>query len=345
MNIKVGILGATGSVGQRFVQLLSDHPWFEIVEVAASSRSADKKYKQAAKWVMPTPLPDKVANMTVKECKPNLDCNLVFSGLDSSVAGGIETDFAEAGYTVISNARNHRYDEDVPLMIPEINPEHMQLIEEQDYKGTIVTNPNCSTIGMVLALAPIVDEFGIEAAQVVTLQAVSGAGYPGVSSMDAIDNVVPYISGEEEKMVKEPHKILGEYKDGKIEKADLKVSPQCNRVAVIDGHLESISIKLEQKASKQEIIDTWTNYSSMPQEMDLPMAPKKPVHYFEESHLPQPKLQRNIDKGMAISTGRLQDCAVLDYKFIALSHNTIRGAAGASILNAEYMIKKGILEQ
>lgn len=344
MKIKVGILGATGSVGQKFIQLLENHPWFEISEVAASKRSAGKMYKDAVNWFMQTPIPEKISTMEVKECVPNLDCKIVFSGLDASVAGEIEADFAKAGYAVISNSRNHRYDPDVPLMIPEINADHLALIKEQQYgKGFIITNPNCSTIGMSLPLKPIDDKFGIEAVHVVTMQALSGAGYPGVSSLDIIDNVVPYIGGEEGKMESEPLKILGKYENGQITEASFKLSAQCNRVAVIDGHLEAISIKLKNKATVQEIKACWKEFQGEPQELELPMAPEKPIVYFEEENLPQPKLQRNIDKGMVVSVGRLQECPVLDFKFIALSHNTIRGAAGAAILNAELIYKKGLL--
>ena len=344
MKIKVGILGATGSVGQKFIQLLENHSWFEISEIAASKRSAGKMYKDAVNWFMQTPIPDKISTMTVRECLPNLDCQIVFSGLDASVAGEIEADFAKAGYAVISNSKNHRFDTDVPLMIPEINAEHLELIKQQKYgKGYIITNPNCSTIGMSLPLKPIHDKFGIEAVHVVTMQALSGAGYPGVSSLDIIDNVVPYIGSEEDKMQTEPLKILGTLENDKIKEADIIFSAQCNRVAVIDGHLEAISVKLKNKATVEEIKQCWAEFRGEPQELDLPMAPKIPVRYFEEANLPQPKLQRDIDKGMVVSVGRLQECPLLDFKFIALSHNTIRGAAGAAILNAELIFKKGLL--
>lgn len=344
MKIKVGILGATGSVGQKFIQLLENHPWFEISEIAASKRSAGKMYKDAVNWFMQTPIPEKIADMTVKECLPNLDCKIVFSGLDASVAGEIEENFARAGYAVISNSRNHRFDPDVPLMIPEINASHLDLIKEQKYgKGFIITNPNCSTIGMSLPLKPLNDEFGIESVHVVTMQALSGAGYPGVSSLDIIDNVVPYIGGEEEKMQTEPLKILGTLEKGKIREADITLSAQCNRVAVIDGHLEAISVKLQKEATVEQIKQCWANFTGEPQKLGLPMAPEKPVVYFDDAALPQPKLQRNIDKGMVVSVGRLQKCPVLDFKFVALSHNTIRGAAGAAILNAELIYKKGLL--
>lgn len=338
VKIPVGILGATGSVGQQFIHLLRDHPFFEITALAASERSAGKSYREAVTWFLSTPIPDFVENMTVQACEPNLPCRIVFSGLDASVAGPIETAFAREGYTVISNARNHRFDEDVPLVIPEVNTGHLDLIKRQKYgKGCIVTNPNCSTIGLTLALKPLFDTFGIESLHVVTFQALSGAGYPGVSSLDIIDNVIPYISGEEEKIQKETKKILGTLEDNHIQPASIKVSAQCNRVAVIDGHLECVSIKLKEIASEADIIEAWRSFTAKPQELALPTAPLKPIHYFTDPAYPQPKLHRNLDKGMAVSIGRLQKCPVLDYKFVLLSHNTIRGAAGTAILIGEMM--------
>lgn len=344
-KIPVGILGATGSVGQRFIELLSNHPWFEVVELAASDRSANKKYSEATNWIMQTPLPEKFANMIVKKCEPNLEAKIVFSGLDATVAGEIETSFAEAGYYVISNARNHRFDDDVPLMIPEVNPDHLQLLNIQKYKGGIVTNPNCSTIGLALALKPLHDYFGIESVNVVTMQAVSGAGYPGLPSLDIIDNVVPFIGGEEKKMESEPLKILGILNSNKIDLADFKISAQCNRVAVIDGHTECVQVKLKSKTTTEEIIKAWKEFKSLPQELDLPSAPKNPIVYFYEEKYPQPKIHRNIEKGMATSIGRLRECPLFDYKFVILSHNTIRGAAGGTILIAELMKAKGYMEK
>jgi aspartate-semialdehyde dehydrogenase len=344
-KIPVAILGATGSVGQRFIELLINHPWFEVAELAASDRSAGKKYSEAANWIMQTPLPEKFANMIVKKSEPNLDSKIAFSGLDASVAGEIETAFAEAGYYIISNARNHRFDDDVPLMIPEVNYEHLELLKSQMYKGGIVTNPNCSTIGMALALKPLYDNFGLEAVNVVTLQAISGAGYPGLPSLDIIDNVVPFIGGEEKKMETEPSKILGKLENGKISFANFKISAQCNRVAVIDGHTECVQVKLGKKVSAEEIIQVWKNYKSLPQQLNLPSAPINPIVYFNEDKYPQPKIHRNIDKGMAASVGRLRECSLFDYKFVVLSHNTIRGAAGGTILIAELMKAKGYLDK
>lgn len=344
-KIKVGILGATGSVGQKFIELLKDHPWFEIAELGASERSAGKKYSTAANWIMKTPLAKEVAELEVKKCIPNYEAKLIFSGLDSSVAEQIETDFANAGYFVISNSRNHRFDKDVPLMIPEVNADHLSLIDKQPYKGGIVTNPNCSTIGMVLALKPLHDAFKIKKINVVTMQALSGGGYPGVPSMDILDNVVPYIGGEEEKMETEPRKILGKLGNGEIEfDNDIKISAQCNRVAVIDGHLETIQIEFENKPTKEEIIEVWDNFQGVPQKLNLPFAPVKPIHYFSEDNLPQPKLQRDVENGMVVSVGRLREDPLFHYKFIALSHNTVRGAAGGTILNAELLKANGYLD-
>ncbi len=342
-KIPVAILGATGSVGQRFIELLSDHPWFEITELAASDRSSVKKYSEAVNWIMQSPLPEKFGNMIVKKCEPNLDTKIVFSGLDASVAGEIESSFAQAGYYVISNARNHRFDDDVPLIIPEVNYDHLALLKKQNYKGGIVTNPNCSTIGLVIALKPLYDAFGLEAVNVVTMQAVSGAGYPGIASLDIIDNVVPFIGGEEKKMETEPLKILGVLNKNKIEFADFKISAQCNRIAVIDGHTECVQVKLKIKTSTDEIIKVWQNYKSLPQQLNLPSAPQHPIVYFYDEKYPQPKIHRNIEKGMATSIGRLREDSLFDYKFVLMSHNTIRGAAGGTILIAELMKAEGYL--
>ncbi|MEE9430941.1 MAG: aspartate-semialdehyde dehydrogenase [Melioribacteraceae bacterium] len=341
-KIPIAILGATGSVGQKFIELLSNHPWFEIAEIGASERSAGKKYKDATKWVMQTPLDKVVGDMEVKLCTTNLKSKLVFSALDSSVAGEIETTFAENGYIVISNSKNHRFDKNVPLVIPEVNHEHLRLLKKG--KGSIITNPNCSTIGMVLALKPLFDEFGIEQLNVVTMQAISGGGYPGVSSMDILDNVVPFIDGEEEKLKTEPLKIFGKVKNDEIENAQINISAQCNRVSVIDGHLENVQIKFRTKPTKENIIKVWNSFTSLPQTLDLPSAPKKPIHYFEEDHLPQPRINRNLENGMAVSVGRLRECEIFDFKFVVLSHNTIRGAAGGTLLIAELLKAQGYLD-
>ncbi len=340
-KILVAILGATGSVGQRFIKLLHNHPWFQVVAVAASERSVGKKYSEAVNWLMSTPIPSDVANLIVQPCKPNLDhpCTIAFSGLDSEVAGDIETAFAEAGYIVHSNARNHRMNSNVPLLVPEVNPDHLALAHTQPHKGRIVTNPNCSTIGLVMALKPL-QQFGIEAVSVVTLQAVSGAGYPGIASLDIMDNVIPLIKGEEHKMETETLKILGKFQNDRIEHTTFKISAQCNRVAVNDGHTECVSIKFKNKPTKEQMIDAWERFASEPQRLNLPTAPLKPIYYFHQENFPQPKLHRCLDKGMALSIGRLRECPIFDYKFTILSHNTIRGAAGGAILNAELMWKQ-----
>lgn len=344
MKIPVGILGATGSVGQKFIELLENHPWFEITTLAASEKSAGKNYKEAVNWFMKSPMADNIAKMKVQTCIPGLDCKIVFSGLDASVAGEIEQEFAKAGYIVVSNARNHRMFDDVPLLIPEVNSDHLELVKRQKYgKGFIVTNPNCSTIGLVMALKPLYDAFGIESLHVVTMQALSGAGYPGVSSIDILDNVIPYIGGEEEKMQTEPLKLLGKLENDKVRFADIKISAQCNRVAVSDGHLESVSVKLARKPGRDEMIKAWQNFTAEPQKLKLPTAPEKPIYYFDEPKYPQPRLHRMLGKGMAVAVGRLNDCPLLDYKFAVLSHNTIRGAAGGAILNAEILYKKNYL--
>lgn len=346
-KIKVGILGATGSVGQKFVELLSNHPWFEINELAASERSAGKKYKEATNWIMQSPLKNEYAEMIIKDCEPNLESKIVFSALDANVAGEIEQAFANAGYVVISNARNHRFSTDVPLVIPEVNSNHLELIKEQKFAngGAIITNPNCSTIGLVLALKPISDKFGLDAVNVVTLQAISGGGYPGLPSMDMLDNAIPFIGGEEGKMESEPLKILGELDGNKIKNAEIKLSAQCNRVAVIDGHLECVQVNLKNKTTKEEIIKALVEFKSEAQELDLPFAPKQPIHYFEEDRFPQPKIHRNLEKGMAVSVGRLREDTLFDFKFVVLSHNTVRGAAGGTILIAELLKAKGYLDK
>lgn len=339
-KIPVAVLGATGSVGQRFIELLTNHPWFEIVALAASERSVGKSYAEAVNWLMPSPLPSPIAKMIVQPCQPNLQCEWVFSALDASVAGDIETEFAQAGYIVHSNARNHRMRDDVPLLVPEVNSEHLNLMKFQKYpKGKIITNPNCSTIGLTLALKPLQDSFGLSAVNVVTLQAVSGAGYPGVASLDIMDNVIPLIKGEEQKLETETLKILGKFSNNRIDMASFKISAQCNRVPVSDGHVKCVSVKFQSKPKKEDLIAAWKSFQGVPQKLQLPLAPMRPIHYFEEENFPQPKLHRHLDKGMAVSIGRVRECALFDYKFVILSHNTIRGAAGGALLNAELMYK------
>ena len=343
-KIPVAILGATGSVGQKFIELLTDHPWFEITELCASDKSAGKKYKDAVDWFLTSPLSERISEILVTACEPKLKSKLIFSGLDSSVAGEVETAFAEKGYCVVSNSKNHRMDEDVPLLIPEINSDHLELVKIQNYNsGCIITNPNCSVIGMMLALKPLYDNFGLEAVNVATMQAISGAGHPRVANLDIDDNVIPLIKGEEDKVETEPLKIFGTLNNKKIRCVDFKISAQCNRVNVTDGHTECIQVKLKKRASEKEIIEAWNNFKSEPQILNLPLAPVQPVHYFTEENFPQPKYHRNLDKGMAASVGRLRKDILFDYKFVVMSHNTVRGAAGGAILCAELMKAKGYL--
>ncbi len=347
-KIKVGVLGATGTVGQRFIQLLEKHPWFEVGDIAASDRSQGKLYPQACSWKISGPMPEYIRNFTVKDCLPPLNCDLVFSGLPSSIAGEVETAFAKAGYPVLSNSKNHRMDEDVPLLVPEINHQHLELLpiqkRKQGYGGYIITNPNCTAMAMVLALAPLQREFGLEKVNVVTMQALSGAGYPGVASLDIFDNVIPFIEDEEDKVETEPRKILGKYSNEKIDFADFKVSAQCHRVNVSDGHLEAVSVALRRRPSLEQLIDAFRSYSSLPQDLALPSAPKRPVVCVDGRDRPQPRLDRDVENGMATVVGRIRPCNLFDYKFDLLGHNTIRGAAGAAILNAELLVAQGILK-
>jgi len=342
-TINVAILLATGTVGQKFITLLQGHPTFKIHELVASPRSAGKPYAEAAGWKQDSPIPEAVASMTVKSLDEALESPILFSGLDSSVAGEAESRFAGAGHFVISNSKNHRMDKDVPLVIPEINPEHFQILDTQKTKGKIITNSNCSTMFLAMALAPIHKAFGIEAVQVTTMQAISGAGYPGVPSMEILGNVVPYIGDEEEKLETETKKILGTYKDGKIIPADFLVSAQCNRVPVLDGHTETVSIKLKKKASPDEVRTVLENFRGMPQEKNLPFAPDKPIVLMDAPDRPQPARDIWLQKGMATMVGRIRECPVFDIKMVILGHNTVRGAAGAAILNAEALWELGYL--
>lgn len=343
-KIPVAILGATGSVGQKFVQMLSNHPWFQIKSLAASKKSAGNAYGDIVQWQMPESLPPEISKMIIQKCEPNLPCSVAFSGLDATVAGEIESDFANAGYLVISNSKNHRMDSDVPLLIPEVNSEHLGLLEQQQYnKGKIVTNPNCSVIGLAMALKPLDESFGIDAVNVVTLQAVSGAGFSGRKNLDIDDSVIPFIKGEEEKIETELKKILGGFEGKEIQLRQFPISAQCNRVPVSDGHLQCVAVKLKQKVDPNSLIRAWKEYRGKIQELNLPSAPIQPIHYFEEEQFPQTKLHRNLEEGMAVSIGRLQRCPLFDYKFVVLTHNTVRGAAGCAILNAELMTTKGMI--
>jgi aspartate-semialdehyde dehydrogenase len=345
-RIPVAILGATGSVGQRFIQLLRDHPWFRVHEVVASDRSAGKLYGSAADWRLETLVPDDVAGLTVKSLGAGLESRLLFSGLDSSVAGEAEEDYANRGCAVISNSKNHRMDSDVPLLIPEVNADHLGAIEVQRrrHQGYIVTNPNCSVVGLAMALAPLERRFGLEAVQVTTMQAISGAGYAGVASYAILDNVIPYIGGgEEEKIEAEPRKILGAWKNGRFAEAPMTISAQVNRVPTIDGHLMTVSAKLRETAEIRDVRQAFESFKGEPQDLGLPSAPKHPIHYIDSVDRPQPRLDRDRERGMAVSVGRLRHCPILDIRFVALVHNTIRGAAGAAILNAELLEAKGLL--
>jgi aspartate-semialdehyde dehydrogenase len=345
----VAILGATGPVGQRFLQLLEYHPWFEASTLTASGQSAGRSYGDAAGWLLETPPPENCAARIVRETRPEaVDADFVFSALDSNIAGPIEEEFARAGFPVISNAAPHRTDPDVPLLLADVNPGHVAMIPEQQRRrgystGYLVTNPNCSTAGLVTALKPLDDAFGVEAVSVVTLQAASGAGYPGVPSLDLLDNVIPFIANEEEKLEIEPCKILGRVHDAAIEPAPLAISAQVNRVPVVDGHLESVSVKLRGKASAADVAHALAEYVSEPQRVALPSAPERPVIVRAERNRPQTRLDRMAAGGMAVVVGQIRPCAVLDFRFTLLVHNTIRGAAGAAILNAEWLVKKGLL--
>ena len=343
--IDVGVLGATGVVGQQFVSRLAAHPWFNLTWLAASERSEGKTYRSVAPWRLATPIPDAAGTRVVEACTPGRGPKVVFSGLDASVAGEIESAFAAAGHIVVSNARNFRMDPLVPLLIPEINADHLQLLSEQraqkQWPGAIVTNPNCSTIVLALALAPL-RPFGIRAVVVSTMQAVSGAGYPGVPSLDILGNVVPFIGGEEDKMQTEPQKILGT--DGGRTPHPMIVSAHTNRVPVIDGHTMTVSVDLTARPSIDEVTEALRKFRGAPQELGLPTAPQPPIVVMDEPNRPQPRLDADLGGGMAVSVGRVRACPVLHARFVALGHNTVRGAAGAAILNAELMHARGLTE-
>ena len=344
--IPVGILGATGMVGQQFIALLANHPWFKVEYLGASERSAGKAFKDAAAWRLPSPLPDDVARRVVEAATPGHAPKLVFSGLDSSVAGEIEGAFAEAGHIIVSNSRNYRMEQHVPLLIPEVNADHLKLLDAQaahGWKGRILTNPNCATVVLAMTLAPL-RQFGLKTTIITTLQAISGAGYPGVPSWDILGNVIPHIGGgEEEKIETETRKILGTFNVNRVEDHPVRLSATTTRVPVQNGHTGSISVGLEQKPTPEAVIEAWRSFRGRPQELQLPSAPPQPVVYLSEQNRPQPILDANRDGGMTVTVGRLRPCPLFDYKFVALGHNTIRGAAGAAILNAELMHREGLL--
>lgn len=346
-KIAVGVLGATGMVGQQFARLLQNHPWFDFKWAGASDRSAGKKYRDATSWRLDGAMPSSVSDLTVEDCKPGNAPKLVFSSMDASVATEIERAFAQAGHVVVSNSRNHRMEADVPLLIPEINASHLKIIplqqRQRGWKGQIVTNPNCSTMALALALAPL-KQFGIKRVLVTTMQAISGAGYPGVASMDINANVIPFIGGEEEKMQQETQKILGEFTGDALAPLAALVSAHCNRVPVVDGHMVATSVELEQKPSDAAILAAFSGFRGIPQDRNLPSAPPQPVIYLSEPDRPQPRRDAERENGMAVFIGRLRSCPVLGTKFVALGHNTIRGAAGAAVLNAELMYSEGMLD-
>jgi len=342
MSVRVGILGATGAVGQRFIQLLDDHPTFEIAALTASEDSAGRSYRDAAKWRVNTPIPDHIAEMTVGRTHPDDvgdDVDLLFSSLPSSIAADVEPLFLEEGYVVSSNSSNDRMADDVPLTIPEINPDHLDLIEvqrdERGWDGALIKNPNCSTITMVPPLAAL-DEFGLERVSVSTLQAVSGAGYSGVTSMEIIDNAIPHIGGEEEKMETESRKLLGEFDGAAVRHHDADVTASCNRIPTLDGHLENVFADLAEDPSPEAVADAMREFPGV----DLHSAPDQLIHVHDDPSRPQPRLDRDRENGMAVSVGGIQS-ATGGVKFNCLAHNTLRGAAGASVLNGELLVETG----
>ncbi len=346
-KIPVAVLGATGLVGQRLVALLANHPWFEIESLAASDNSVGKRYAEAVRWQLTGDIPDDARERTVQACDPaRVNAPIIFSALPGDVAGELEEEFARAGAIVSSNASAHRMDGDVPLLIPEVNADHLDLIREQrarrGWSGFIICNANCSSIHLTLALKPLHDQFGLRRVAVTTMQALSGAGYPGVPALDILDNVIPYIGGEEEKVELEPLKMLGHLVAGSIVPAEIKISAQCNRVPTREGHLETVSVELEDKPSIRELVNAFEEFRGLPQELNLPSAPEYPLVVREENYRPQVRLDREVEKGMATVIGRVRDCNVLDYKFVLLGHNTLRGAAGGTLLNAELLVARGL---
>jgi len=347
-KLEVGILGATGMVGQRLASMLEHHPWFELKWLGASDRSAGRRYSEACNWRLRDAMPAGVRETIVNDCVPGNAPQLLFASLDGKVAGEVEGAFARAGHVVVSNSSHYRMVQDVPLVIPEVNPGHLALVrtqrKNQGWSGMIVTNPNCTTIGLVMSLAPLASSFGLEKVIMTSMQAVSGAGYPGVPTLDIMGNVVPYIGGEEEKVERETQKLLGTLTDGRVEPGDFAVSAHCNRVMVEDGHTETVSVALRNRATLDDLIAAWRDFRPAPEIASLPSAPGRPVVVREEADRPQPRFDLNAEHGMAAVVGRLRPCPVLDYKYVVLSHNTIRGAAGAALLNAELMKAEGYLD-
>lgn len=349
-QIPVAVLGATGSVGQRFISLLDNHPWFKVVALAASDRSVGQKYSNACRWVLDDPMPEYARTMEVVPARTDcVDAKIVFSALHTEVASELEPQFAQAGLAVCSNASSYRRAEDVPLLLPEINADHIQLVKHQremrGWTGCIVTNPNCTSTGLTIALKALNDAFGVKKVFAVSLQALSGAGYPGVPSLDVMDNIIPNVAngGEEEKVEWEPRKMLGKLGNNQIELADITFSVHTNRVAVIDGHTVCASVQLENPVESEAAVQALRDFSAHPSARDLPSAPRPVIEVREEADRPQPRLDRLTGKGMTTVVGRVRRDPILDLKFVVLSHNTIRGAAGASIYNAELLVKENLL--
>jgi len=348
-KIPVSVLGATGTVGQKFVRLLAEHPWFEVAVVAASAASAGKRYGEVVRWREPTPLPERIGALTVRECAPPLPGPIVFSALDAEVAGPIEQAFARAGAYVVTNTRNHRMDADVPLLVPEVNADHLVLVDRQraarGWSGAILANPNCSTAGLVLALAPLHRAFGLEKLFVSTMQAVSGAGHPGVASLDILGNVIPHIAGEEEKMERESRKILGTLGAAGVEPAGFLLSAHTNRVAVLDGHLETVSVGFSRRVTPDDAIAALREFAPSPCVAELPSSPRPPVEVELRADRPQPRLDLERGRGMAVTVGRVRPCPILDIRLVLLGHNTIRGAAGQAVQIAELLVADGRVER
>lgn len=341
-RIAAGVLGATGTVGQKLVRLLAGHPWFELRRLMASERSAGKPYGQAVHWLEPEPLPPDIAAMPVEAAEPG-GCQLVLSALDAAAARFLEPRFASAGCAVVSNASAHRLDPDVPLVVPEVNPDHLELVGRQPWPGALVTNPNCVVAGLVLVLAPLHAAFGVEAVELTTLQAVSGAGYPGVAALDILGDVVPGIAGEEEKLQAEPRKILGTLAGGVVAEAPLAISAQATRVPVLDGHLLSLSVRLRRRATPAQVAEALDGFHAPARVRELPTAPARPLAVLSDPLAPRPRLHAGLGAGMTVSVGRIRPCPLLDVRLVALVHNTLRGAAGAALLNAELMAREGLV--
>lgn len=346
-RIPVAILGATGTVGQKFVRLLDTHPWFEIAAVAASDQSAGRPYGDVVRWRESTPIPERVAGLTVQRCRPPLDGAIAFSALDAAVSQTVEPAFAEAGVLVVSNAGAHRMDPLVPLIVPEVNAGHVALLQGQrrsrGWTGGIVANPNCSTAALALGLAPLHEAFGVERVVVVTMQATSGAGYPGVASLDILGNVIPWIANEEEKVERETRKLLGRLEDGRVVEAEIVVSAHTNRVPVVDGHLEAVSVGLRRRITPEEAIAALEAFRPPPSVAELPSTPARPIEVDRRADRPQPRLDLDRGHGMAVTVGRVRPCPLLDLRMVVLGHNTVRGAAGAAIQNAELLVAEGVV--